>query len=176
MEETCVLSFRDSIMQGDLDNIPEQVSQLLGTQEMECTKKEFIRQEQQRLIEYLLFEQKYMELLEMGQTLAAIQLLQTELRSRAPEKERLNDLAQLILVRPNKKGEADDERTYSDYGSDIVNQEKEVNGNLKETKTIRTHKRVCLDSHAPWWQGSGPKGRASLLNKVQNILNSNAMM
>jgi hypothetical protein len=42
------------------------------------------------LIEYLLFEQKYMELLEQGHTLAAIKLLQSELRARAPEKERLH--------------------------------------------------------------------------------------
>ena len=50
------------------------------------------------MIEYLLFEQKYMELMEVGETIKAIQILQTELRERAPIKERLHELAQLLMV------------------------------------------------------------------------------
>ena len=45
------------------------------------------------MIEYLLFEQKYMELMDEGNTIEAIQILQNELRERAPVKERLHELA-----------------------------------------------------------------------------------
>ena len=45
------------------------------------------------MIEYLLFEQKYMELLDKGKSLEAIQVLQTDLQMRAPVKERLHELA-----------------------------------------------------------------------------------
>ena len=51
------------------------------------------------MIEYLLFEQKYMELMEVGETIKAIKILQTELRERAPIKERLHELAQLLMVK-----------------------------------------------------------------------------
>ena len=50
------------------------------------------------MIEYLLFEQKYMELLDKGKALEAIQVLQTDLQMRAPVKERLHDLAQLLMI------------------------------------------------------------------------------
>ena len=50
------------------------------------------------MIEYLLFEQKYMELLDKGKALEAIQVLQTDLHMRAPVKERLHDLAQLLMI------------------------------------------------------------------------------
>lgn len=50
------------------------------------------------MIEYLLFEQKYMELVASGSTIEAITVLQTELHRRAPIQERLHELAQLILL------------------------------------------------------------------------------
>jgi len=42
-------------------------------------KEEFLIEEQVRIIEYLLFEQKYMELVASGSTLQAITVLQSEL-------------------------------------------------------------------------------------------------
>ena len=36
------------------------------------------------MIEYLLYEQKYMELIALGETIKAIEVLQIELYSRAP--------------------------------------------------------------------------------------------
>ena len=50
------------------------------------------------MIEYLLFEQKYMEAVAGGRTIEAIEVLQTELYQRAPMQDRLHELAQLILL------------------------------------------------------------------------------
>ena len=50
------------------------------------------------MIEYLLFEQKYMEAVASGRTVEAIEVLQTQLYQRAPVQERLHELAQLILL------------------------------------------------------------------------------
>ena len=50
------------------------------------------------MIEYLLFEQKYMEAVAGGRTVEAIGVLQSELYQRAPVQERLHELAQLILL------------------------------------------------------------------------------
>ena len=45
------------------------------------------------MIEYLLFEQKYMEAVEGGRTVEAIEVLQMQLYQRAPVQQRLHELA-----------------------------------------------------------------------------------
>lgn len=55
-------------------------------------------QEQIRVIEYLLYEQKYMELLHAGKTIEAVNLLQSQLSEKALHKDRLHELAQLIMA------------------------------------------------------------------------------
>ena len=106
MEQCQVTQFRDAVLAGNFDNIPEMVANFIracDTQESNqneiiVQKREFIVKEQARMIEYLLFEQKYMELLDNGQTLEAILVLQTDLQMRAPVKERLHELAQLLMI------------------------------------------------------------------------------
>ena len=74
MEQCQVTQFRDAVLAGNFDNIPEMVANFIracDTQESNqneiiVQKREFIVKEQARMIEYLLFEQKYMELLDNG--------------------------------------------------------------------------------------------------------------
>jgi len=74
MEEPLISEFRKRIFSGDFDNIPDLVSTLVRSStpfalaepsesfDLVEQKKEFLLREQIRMIEYLLFEQKYMEL------------------------------------------------------------------------------------------------------------------
>ena len=74
MEEPLISEFRKRILSGDFDNIPDLVSTLVRSSaplaqaepsesfDLVEQKKEFLLREQIRMIEYLLFEQKYMEL------------------------------------------------------------------------------------------------------------------
>lgn len=50
-----------------------------GGFDLVARKQEFLIEEQVRIIEYLIFEQKYMELVVEGKTLEAIIVLQSEL-------------------------------------------------------------------------------------------------
>ena len=87
MEQCQVTQFRDAVLAGNFDNIPEMVANFIracdtkesNQNEIVVQKREFIVKEQARMIEYLLFEQKYMELLDNGKTLEAILVLQTDL-------------------------------------------------------------------------------------------------
>ena len=54
---------------------------------------------ERKLIEYLLYEQRYMELMEQGKTVEAIKVLQNDLSPRSAPP-RLYKLAQLILWQP----------------------------------------------------------------------------
>ena len=110
MEEKRVTQFRDEVLAGNFEDIQQMVATFVRGSitgedinqvsqcEMMRQKREFMLKEQTRMIEYLLFEQKYMELMEQGNSIQAIQILQNELRERAPVKERLHELAQLLMV------------------------------------------------------------------------------
>lgn len=72
-----MVGFRQRVMDGRFENIPQLVQMLLTSEKTNDAgeKLVFMRQEQRQLIEYLMFEQKYMELIESGQTISAIQVL-----------------------------------------------------------------------------------------------------
>ena len=84
MEEPRVTQFRDLVLAGNYEDVPEMVATLVRgsstvdefDQVSQCEimkqKREFMLKEQTRMIEYLLFEQKYMELMDAGNTVQAI--------------------------------------------------------------------------------------------------------
>ena len=55
-----------------------------NSQSLVNQKRQFLINEQIRMIEYLLYEQQYMELIAQGETIKAIEVLQVELYPRAP--------------------------------------------------------------------------------------------
>ena len=75
------------MLAGNFEDIPQLVAKLVrgsttgedfdqvGQFEMVRQKREFMLKEQTRMIEYLIFEQKYMELMDEGNTIEAIQIL-----------------------------------------------------------------------------------------------------
>ena len=86
MEEARVTQFRDEVLAGNFEDVPSMVAtfvrgsttfcgedfEQIGQNEVMRQKREFMLKEQTRMIEYLLFEQKYMELLDAGRTIEAI--------------------------------------------------------------------------------------------------------
>ena len=115
MEDPVVSTFRKQVLESDFADIdiPKLASTLVRSSSTICQsngsggpqisglveqKREFLLGEQTRMIEYLLFEQKYMEAVAGGRTVEAIGVLQSELYQRAPVQERLHELAQLILL------------------------------------------------------------------------------
>ncbi len=81
MEDNVVNDFRENVLAGHYTNLKEQINRMS------------ISQEQARQIEYYLYEQYYLELMERNQKLQAIQVLQRELAPRTLDKERLHQLA-----------------------------------------------------------------------------------
>jgi len=81
--------FRRQVLAGNFEDIPALVSSLVRGQDLAgsargapfvefdlvAKKREFLVEEQVRMIEYLLFEQKYMEHVAQGATLKAIEVL-----------------------------------------------------------------------------------------------------
>ena len=109
LEEPVVSTFRNEVLSKDFSDmdIPQLAQNLVrssspmsngvgkqgGQGGLIEQKREFLLTEQIRMIEYLLFEQKYMEAVEGGRTVEAIEVLQMQLYQRAPVQQRLHELA-----------------------------------------------------------------------------------
>lgn len=85
MEDAKVNEFRNKIMGGEFDTVSQTLLELQ------------VEAEEKNRIEYQIFEQKYLELLEQGKKLEAIHILQNELAPRVGDLEKLHGLAQLII-------------------------------------------------------------------------------
>ena len=81
MEDTSMQAFRSCVIKGSFQQARDILKQRGSNQ----------------VVEYMLFEQEYLELLEKGEKLAAILLLQRELTPRANPHSKVYSLSQLIL-------------------------------------------------------------------------------
>jgi hypothetical protein len=83
MEDALVHEFRSQVLRGDFSTAH---IERLGIGEPEA-----------KAINYYLYEQQYLELMERGDKIEAIQVLQRELVPRTTDQQRLHALAQLIM-------------------------------------------------------------------------------
>ena len=132
MEEEVVNDFRVAVLAGDYARARELAGRMNMPQGGEARKR----------VEYEMYEQEYLEMIEAARKLEAIQVLQREMLPRvAGDKaatERLHVLAQLIMC-----GDPNGIKGFS-------------GANSSELRKVAGH-----------WRGSGVTGRQDLLEKLQ---------
>ena len=132
MEEEVVNDFRNAVLSGDYARARELAGRMNMPQGGEAIKR----------VEYEMYEQEYLEMIEAARKLEAIQVLQREMLPRvAGDKtatERLHVLAQLIMC-----GDPTGIKGFS-------------GANSSELRKVAGH-----------WRGSGVTGRQDLLEKLQ---------
>lgn len=132
MEEEVVNDFRVAVLAGDFARARELAGRMNMPQGGEAIKR----------VEYEMYEQEYLEMIEAARKLEAIQVLQREMLPRvAGDKaatERLHVLAQLIMC-----GDPNGIKGFS-------------GANSSELRKVAGH-----------WRGSGVTGRQDLLEKLQ---------
>jgi WD repeat-containing protein 26 len=132
MEEEVVNDFRVAVLAGDYARARELAGRMNMPQGGEAIKR----------VEYEMYEQEYLEMIEAARKLEAIQVLQREMLPRvAGDKaatERLHVLAQLIMC-----GDPNGIKGFS-------------GANSSELRKVAGH-----------WRGSGVTGRQDLLEKLQ---------
>ena len=132
MEEEVVNDFRVAVLAGDYARARELAGRMNMPQGGEAIKR----------VEYEMYEQEYLEMIEAARKLEAIQVLQREMLARvAGDKaatERLHVLAQLIMC-----GDPNGIKGFS-------------GANSSELRKVAGH-----------WRGSGVTGRQDLLEKLQ---------
>ena len=132
MEEEVVNDFRVAVLAGDYARARELAGRMNMPQGGEAIKR----------VEYEMYEQEYLEMIEAARKIEAIQVLQRKLLPRvAGDKaatERLHVLAQLIMC-----GDPNGIKGFS-------------GANSSELRKVAAH-----------WRGSGVTGRQDLLEKLQ---------
>ena len=132
MEEEVVNDFRVAVLAGDYARARELAGRMNMPQGGEAIKR----------VEYEMYEQEYLEMIEAARKLEAIQVLQREMLPRVmgdkAATERLHVLAQLIMC-----GDPNGIKGFS-------------GANSTELRKVAGH-----------WRGSGVTGRQDLLEKLQ---------
>jgi hypothetical protein len=132
MEEEVVNDFRVAVLAGDFARARELAGRMNMPQGGEAIKR----------VEYEMYEQEYLEMIEAARKLEAIQVLQREMLPRVvgdkAATERLHVLAQLIMC-----GDPNGIKGFS-------------GANSSELRKVAGH-----------WRGSGVTGRQDLLEKLQ---------
>ena len=136
-----VNDFRVAVLAGDYARARELAGRINMPQGGEAIK----------LVEYEMYEQEYLEMIEAARKLEAIQVLQREMLPRVvgdkAATERLHVLAQLIMC-----GDPNGIKGFS-------------GANSSELRKVAGH-----------WKGSGVTGRQDLLEKLQQLMPANEML
>lgn len=88
MEPPEVSEFKTQILSGQPFSAP-----LITTLTAKLFDKGILAAEKRQSIEFLMFEQMYLELMDKGSTIDAVKLLQAELRPRCTDQHKLHSLA-----------------------------------------------------------------------------------
>lgn len=140
MEEEIVNDFREAVISGNY-NAARQLVSSRGEDDEGWSQK----------VQYLIWEQQYMEMIEGGRRIEAVNIMQREMMTRVDREDeqgrvRMHGLAQLLMVGAFPE---------STSGKSM----------LQELRRL-----------VPMWKGSGQEGRTELLGKIQSIMPSSEML
>eukprot|EP00347_Sterkiella_histriomuscorum_P006141 403353910 len=198
MEDESVNQFKQKILQGEYfpqksmgDQMPQNPLDSLQ-----------IPDYQQRQIQFYLYEQHYLELLERGLKIEAIMVLQKELVPRCSDKNKLQQLAQLItcqvaleeyvngqngysnghtqndqlkLTSIDKEDFHDDQNNSLTKGDMPFPHQNDVSITKANLLTTTFIKNTEIRTRASW-KGSEEEGRKELLEKIQKLIPPTVMM